>query len=343
VNAAPVAFGVVAFGEALGEPVPVAEVAHEYTGDLDRVAGWRYRTFHRAKDGTGLTDLAVQAAGAALDTAGVDPQSLDLVVLAMPDLAEYLYWDAAAAVQGRLRAHHAEALLLNQACGGGVAAFDAVAGKFATHPGYRTALIVGANRTCEAYWNRMEINTSVYSDGAAAAILRRDHDACRWLATEVITDGRYAGFMRMDVGGAAVPFGTPGAGPARVRSPHDRLDEFFDGDVRRMYAFVDMIRKRNRQVVEAACVRAGVAVADLRRVVHFHDNVRQLNELAADLGTEPQRLNLRIAADHAHLGCADQILGLRRHLDAGDLAPGDLVALTSTSSGMHWLCTLLCV
>jgi 3-oxoacyl-[acyl-carrier-protein] synthase-3 len=41
------------------------------------------------------------------------------------------------------------------------------------------------------------------------------------------------------------------------------------------------------------------------------------------------------------MGCADQLMSLKWHLEAGELTPGDVVALTSTSSGMHWVCTLL--
>jgi len=240
-----------------------------------------------------------------------------------------------------LGAHAAEALLVNQACGGGVAAFDIVAGKFAAHPDYRTALVIGANRVCEPYWNRMEINTSVYSDGAAAAVIRRDHGTCRWLATEIITDGTYADFMRMDVGGAARPFAPGDPEAARVRSPFDRLDDFFQGDVRRMYQFVATIRRRNREVVAAACERAGVAPGDIRRVLHFNDNVKQLTELAGDLGVPVERTNRDVATEYAHVGCADQLLSLERLLAEGVLAGGDLVALTSTGSGMHWICTLL--
>ena len=230
--------------------------------------------------------------------------------------------------------------MLSQACGGGVAGFDVVAGKLATHPGYDTALVIGANRVCEPYWNRMEINTSIFSDGAAAAVLRRGWGSCRWLATEIITDGSYAGFMRMDVGGAARPFAA-GDGAPSVLSPSDRLDEFFEGDVRQMFEFVATIRERNREVVEAACARAGVEPADLRRVIHFNDNAKQLAELARDLGMPPERTNLELALEHAHLGCADQLFALERHLEAGELEPGDLVALTGTASGMHWVCTVL--
>lgn len=338
---ASVQFGIVSFGQSLPGPSDVAELAPSYTEDLDRVRGWGYRSFHRAPDRVGLTDLAVEAGQQALAEAGVAAEDVDLVVLAIADLAEYLYWDPAASTQARLGAHGAEAVLVNQACGGGVAAFDLVAGKFAVHPNYRTALLIGANRVCEAYWNRMEINTSIYSDGAAAAVLQRDHGTCRWLGTELITDGAYADFMRMDVGGAASPFRATEPEQPRVRNPQDRLDDFFEGDVRAMYRFVSMIRARSREVVDAACARAGVARQDVRRVIHFNDNGRQLADLAKDLDIAVDQTNVDTALDHGHIGCADQLVTLRRLLAAGELAVGDLVALTSTSSGMHWICTLL--
>lgn len=337
----PLSFGILGFGHVLGDPVDVAEAAPEYTADLTRVAGWEYRRFHRAPDGVGLTDLAVEAGERALAAAGVEAADVDLLVLAISDLAEYLYWDPAALTQARLGARRAEALLLSQACGGGVASFDAVAGKLASHPDYQTALVIGANRVCEPYWNRMEINTSIYSDGAAAAVLRRGETSCQWLATEIITDGTYADFMRMEVGGAARPFSAGDGDAARVKSPSDRLDEFFAGDVREMFRFVATIRARNREVVEAACGRAGVRLGDVSRLIHFNDNAKQLTELAKDLGLPVERTNLELALEHAHLGCADQLFSLEQHLAAGELGSGDVVALTSNSSGMHWVCTVL--
>ncbi|OLF07429.1 hypothetical protein BLA60_27805 [Actinophytocola xinjiangensis] len=333
--------GIVAFGAALPEPSEVAEHAPTYTDELDRVNGWGYRRFHRAPEGVGLTDLAVEAGERALADAGVDPAEVDLVVLAIADLAEYLYWDPAAATQARLGARNAEALLVNQACGGGVAAFDLVAGKFAVHPEYHTAVVIGANRVVDPYWNRMAMNTSVYSDGAAAAVVRRDHGTCRWLVTEVLTDGEYADFMRMEVGAGARPFLAGEADQPVVGNPQDRLDAFFAGDVRRMFAFVSMIRERGREVVDRACARAGVSRSDLRKVLHFNDNMRQLADLAKDLGVPLADTNIETALDHGHVGCADQLLALRRLTAAGELSPGDLVALTSTSSGMHWICTLV--
>jgi 3-oxoacyl-[acyl-carrier-protein] synthase III len=337
----PVDFGIVAFGHSLPESSAVDSAAAEYTDELHLVQGWGYRRFHRAPADAGLTDFAVAAGARALAEAGVDAKDVDLVVLAIADLAEYLYWDPAAATQGRLGALNAEAVLVNQACGGGVAAFDVVAGKLAVHPEYRTALLIGANRVCEPYWNRMKVNTSIYSDGAAAAVVRRDHGSCRWLTTEVITDGNYADFMRMNIGGAARPFLAGEPEQPAVGDPKDRLEDFFQGDVRKMYEFVSMTRARGREVVDLACARAGLSRQDIRKVIHFNDNVRQLTDLAKDLGIALADTNVESALDHGHLGCADQLLTLPRLLAAGELAAGDLVALTSTSSGMHWICTLL--
>ncbi|QYN21270.1 3-oxoacyl-ACP synthase III family protein [Amycolatopsis sp. DSM 110486] len=327
--------GIVALGQALGAPCEPGTLAG---ADPAKLRTWGYRRFHRADDGVGLTDLAVRAGEAALRRAGVTAAELDLVVLAMTDIAEYLYWDPAAALQHRLGADRAEALLLAQACGGGVTAFDTVAGRFATHPGHRTALVVAANRIVEAYWDRVETGTSLGSDGAAAAVLRRDHPDCRWLVTETISDGRNAGFMRMETGGGARPFS---GAPPRIAPLVDRMDTFFDGDGRAALAFADQLTARTREVVGRACERAGVPVGALERTLYLHDNLGAFEALAKELGIPLDRTNVEQAMAHGHCGPADQLISLERLLSGGELVPGDVVALVSMSSGMHWACTLL--
>jgi 3-oxoacyl-[acyl-carrier-protein] synthase III len=334
-------FGLMTIGRALGEPVEVASAAPAYTADVKKIQAWGYRVFHRAHAGTGLTDLAVAAGQRALAGAGVPPEEVDLVVLAMSDIAEYLYWDPAAAAQARLGAHRAEAVLLNQACGSGVASFDTVAGKFATHPEYRVALIVAANRVCEAYWNRMHSNTSVSSDGAAAAVAVRGHSGCRWLATEFISDGRYADFFRLESGGALRPFASGHDGPAQVENPFDRLVDFFGGEIREMLRFVETIGSRHREVLQRACKRAGVSPRCIKRVISLNDNIQALAELAGELEISLDQTNAGLAMDHGHLGCADQMFCLEHYISSGELVRGDIVALISMGSGMHWVCTLL--
>ncbi|MEU6162843.1 3-oxoacyl-[acyl-carrier-protein] synthase III C-terminal domain-containing protein [Streptomyces tanashiensis] len=334
-------YGIAAIAHTLGAAENVADAAPRYTADQERVRDWGYRTFHRADDATGVTDLAATAGAAALERAGLTADQVDLVVLAIPDLAEYLYWDAAAACQAALGAHRAEAALVNQACSGGVVAFDLVAGRFATHPDYRVALILTASRVCEPYKNRMESDTSIASDGAVAAVVVRDHPRCQWLTTETISDGRYARFARLPGGGTAQPFSPEYPEPGVLARPFDRMQEHFGDDVRTMLQYARRIQSNNREVIERACKRASVEFGEIRRILHLNENLKALTAFARDLGVGLEHTNAEISMAHGHLGTADQLFALEWLLDAGQLDSGDLVALTSTGTGMHWACTLL--
>jgi 3-oxoacyl-[acyl-carrier-protein] synthase III len=334
-------YGVVATGRAVGALESVDDAAPRYTRDLQKIRSWGYRTFHRADDGTGLTDLAEQAGRTALASADLSPSDVDVLVLATAEVPEYLYWDPSAACQGRLGAHRAEAVLATQACSAGVAAFDLVAGKFATHPEYQVALLLTAHRVCETYRNRMESDTSVSSDGAAAAVLVRGHAGCRWLATEVITDGRYAHLARLPGGGAAQPFSARHPDPGMLVNPFDRLEEYFGTDLRAMLDFSTSVGTNGRAVIERACARAGVTPQEIRYGLHLNENAGALSKYAARLGLPVEATNAAVAAEHGHFGCADQVFALSLLLEQGVAQPGDLVALTSTGNGMHWACTLL--
>ncbi|KAB1148674.1 3-oxoacyl-ACP synthase [Streptomyces luteolifulvus] len=247
--------------------------------------------------------------------------------------------DGAASLQDRLGAHRAESVLVAQGCVGGITCFDLLAGRFATHPEYRRALVVGANRTCEAYWNRMDTHSLLFSDGAAAAVAGRGHPGLRWRASEVITDGRCADLFLLEQGGAADPF-RGGEEPAPARDAWD-LMEFFDYDAERFEAFVDLMNDRVREVVARACKRIGVSVSDLARVVLLNDNLSTLTKVADKLGVPLDRTNLDISMEHGHFGAADHILNLRHHRASGDFRAGDLIALAGMGRGMHWGCTLL--
>ncbi|MEE3922664.1 3-oxoacyl-[acyl-carrier-protein] synthase III C-terminal domain-containing protein [Micromonospora sp. BRA006-A] len=55
----------------------------------------------------------------------------------------------------------------------------------------------------------------------------------------------------------------------------------------------------------------------------------------------PERTNRELAAEYGHLGAADQLFGLSRLFDAGELHDGDRVALISLGRGTHWACTII--
>jgi 3-oxoacyl-[acyl-carrier-protein] synthase III len=335
-------YGLAAFGTALGDPVPVAAVLDEYTGDVERVLGYGYQVVHRSPAGLGVTDLAEQAARQALADSGVGPGELDLIVLGLTDIAEYLYWDAAASLQHRLGAHGAEAVLVTQACTTAMAGLDLIAGRFATHPDYQTALIVCANRTCETYWNRMDTQSMIYSDGAAAAIARRGHPRLRWRASQAITDGRYADFYRLETGGTVHPFGTgpQPSEPPRAADAWDILD-YFHYEEEPFKQFIAQIGERATAVAQRACARIGAQLTDLDRLILPHDNRHAFESLAAGFGLPASATDAELGLRTGHLGAADQLYALSVDAATGRLEPGRLVALVGLGRGMHWACTIL--
>lgn len=317
----------------------MAEVVGEYSEDVERILGYGYASVYRAPDDVQVSDLAVAAAQRALAAGGTGPDDVDLLVLALTDIPEYLYWDAAAALAHRLGLR-CESVLITQACTAALSGLDLIAGRFATHASYRTALLVAANRCCDVYWNRMQTQSMVFSDGAAAAVAVRDHGARRWLASRTITDGRFAGFYRMEVGGTAVPFRT---GITEQPAASDAWDimEFFDYDDEKFGAFTRLIDTRMREVVDDACAAAGVKRSELRYVVLLHDNRRAMTSQATALEVPLDRTNAEISLATGHLGAADQLFSLDKALAAGTVGAGDLVALTGLARGMHWACTVL--
>jgi 3-oxoacyl-[acyl-carrier-protein] synthase-3 len=96
-----------------------------------------------------------------------------------------------------------------------------------------------------------------------------------------------------------------------------------------------------RVAVDRACARTGVEIGEIKRFIHLNDNRKAAADIARALGVPLERLTNDLALEHGHFGPADQLLGLRRLLRDGELQDGDVVALTSIGSGMHWAVTLL--
>ncbi|MFD5479985.1 3-oxoacyl-ACP synthase III family protein [Streptomyces hawaiiensis] len=336
----PVDFGILSLGSALGEPQSVADTVGDFVDDPERVLRWGYRTYHRAAPGTTPTDLAARAARVALDRAGLEPKDVDRLIVADSDVPEYLHWDLSASVARAIGLRGTPTLLLSQSCAAATLAFHQAAGTFAVQPDTEHILVVAVNQVSEGHRNRMRTNTCLGSDGAAAAVLRRGHGRLRWLATEQITDPECADFFRAEFGGSAVPVAPQGRSNLDV-DPLSRVHEHFARDPRRLREFVTALNSRIAAVVDQACARAGVNREDISRLIYLNDNQHSLAGAAEALGLPLERTNARLAAELGHCGGADQLLCLERHVEQGETAPGEVVALAGIGSGMHWFATLL--
>jgi 3-oxoacyl-[acyl-carrier-protein] synthase-3 len=334
-------YGITGFGYAFGEDQDVATTAVDYVTDPERVQQWGYRTFHRAPPGVTSVALAAEAARDALKQLDLTVDDLDLVALATSEMPDYHYWDSSAGLARELGIAKTQTLLLTEGCASGVTGLGIIAGLFALQPELETAIFVAVNRVSEAHRNRMNVNNSVHSDGAVAVVLSRGHDRLTWLSTDQFTDPDLCDFFRNDYGAGAEPAVPSDWTSATAPSGSERVQAHFDRDARRLGAFVDTLNQRVVDVVDGACRRAGVDRRELSRVIYINDSPDAVDDIAKGLGLPLERSNAQLSVEHGHMGAADQLVSLGQHLERGDIADGDLVALCGISIGMRWYCTLV--
>ncbi len=165
---------------------------------------------HFMSDEQATSDLIVPAALDAMKNAGITARDLDLIIIAT-DTPDYVSPSTAAVVQFKLQAARAGTFDLNTACAGFVTATD-VASKFiVADERYNNILVVGAYGMSKYFdWSDHKV-TSVFADGAGAAIVSRTsavnekREAYGILASQLATDGQYHDYMGIYAGGTKYP------------------------------------------------------------------------------------------------------------------------------------------
>ena len=150
-------------------------------------------------------DMAVHAATQALETAGLRPKELDLIIVAT-DTPEYLTPSTASVVQYRLRAERAGCFDLNAACAGFVTGMDVAAKYIRTDDRYNHVLVIGAYAMSKYLDIDDKKTATLYADGAGAIILSSDNNTDRgYLGSELLTLGQYHDGMGIYGGGTKNP------------------------------------------------------------------------------------------------------------------------------------------
>ncbi|MCM2282572.1 MAG: ketoacyl-ACP synthase III [Bdellovibrionaceae bacterium] len=160
---------------------------------------------HFMSDDQATSDLILPAAEQAMKNAGIQANDLDLIIIAT-DTPDYVSPSTAAVVQYRLGATKAGTFDLNTACAGFATATDVAAKFIAADPRYQHILVVGAYGMSKYFdWNDFKV-TSVFADGAGAAIVSRTEDpTLRIHNAQLYTEGMYHDYMGIYAGGTRFP------------------------------------------------------------------------------------------------------------------------------------------
>ena len=194
-----------------GSYVPERVVPNRYfeslvdTSDewIEQRTGIRERRF--AADDQATSDLALEASKRALESAGVKPEELDLIVLGTltPD---YLLPSTACLIQDRLGATRAGAFDVNAACTGFLTAMH-TGEAFVAAGRARRVLVVGAEKLTSFVDFTDRTSCIIFGDAAGAAVLT-PLDECgqgEILRTTLGADGKGYDFIHMPGGGSRKP------------------------------------------------------------------------------------------------------------------------------------------
>jgi 3-oxoacyl-[acyl-carrier-protein] synthase III len=271
-----------------------------------------------AAPGEVTSDLAVKAARAALAHAHVDPQAIDLIVLAT-STPDNTFPASAVSVQAELGITHGAAFDLQAVCSGfvyGLATADALLRTGA----HTRALVIGAE-TFSRLLDWTDRTTCVlFGDGAGAVVLEAQDqpetpDARGLLTVHLRSDGRYKSKLYVDGG----PSSTGTVGHLRMEGR-----EVF----RHAVAMIT-------DVVVDAFKATGFTADDVDWFIPHQANKRIIDGSAHKLGIAPEKIVTTVDR-HGNTSAASIPLALCDAVTDRRIKRGDLLLLEAMGGGFTW-------
>ncbi|MEU5691856.1 ketoacyl-ACP synthase III [Actinosynnema sp. NPDC020468] len=284
---------------------------------ITRKTGIRSR--RRAAPHEATSDLAAQAARAALAQAGIEPDRLSYVVVATstPDHPQPA---TAGIVQHLIGATNAAAFDVNSVCSGFVFALTVASGLLRDRPD-RHALVIGADIYSRILDYSDRRTAILFGDGAGAVVLGPVPEGQGLLDTRLTTRGDQHELIGVPAGGSRLP---TSAATLAEGSHHFRMD---GRGVRR---FVEDSLARE---VDALLHSASVRPEDIRHFVPHQANGVLLGEVWPTLGLPNATCHLTVE-HHGNTGAASIPITLDLANREGLLAEHDLVLLCGFGGGM---------
>ena len=264
------------------------------------------QTRRRAAPNERLSDMATWAARRALSDAGVEPNDIDLVLVATMSQDE-ITPNTAPLVAHELGAERAGAMDIGAACSGFLAALRMAAGQIETGRADRI-LVIGA----EALTRLLDFDdpktAHLFGDGAGAVVLGADGAGAIGPIT-LAADGSL--------------------GPAITCSYEDRVIRM-DG-----HSTYQTAVKRLCEATVAAVARAGMELDDVDLFVYHQANGRIIRAVGERLDLEPAKV-ADYVAHMANTSAASIPLTLSLLREDNRLRPGQKVLIAAIGAGFTW-------
>jgi 3-oxoacyl-[acyl-carrier-protein] synthase-3 len=267
-----------------------------------------------AADEEALTDICLPAARRALEMAGVEPASIDLIIVATvtPDMA---FPSSSALMADALGMPDAAAYDLSAGCTGFVYAIAQAHAMLSSGLSKR-ALVVGGDVLSKILDWTDRSTLVLFGDGAGAVVMER------------VEAGGFLGFELGADGGGGANLWLPGSGSRKFEDP----DKYVKMNGREVFRFATRVMVSSAEAILGECERT---VEDVDVYVPHQANVRIIDHAARKLGF-PQEKTIVNVNRYGNTSSGSIPLALADAADDGRLEPGKLVLLTGMGAGLTW-------
>lgn len=268
--------------------------------------------------GESTLDLAYQASLAAIASADIDKNAIDLIIVATVT-SDYAFPSVANLLQARLGIEGITAFDINAACSGFVYSLE-LADKMIKSGAYKNALIVGAE-TLTRLTDWRDRNTCVlFGDGAGAMVITQSEDD---RIMDIITGSQGDIDMLLYCNNPALK------DPAiNAVSPQDHIhmkgSEVFKFATRIMPKTVTDLLERNN-----------LSTDDLDHVVAHQANMRIIDKSARDLNIDMEKMYTNIEK-YGNTSAASVPIAIDEAVRTNFLKRGDLFITVAFGGGLTW-------
>lgn len=285
------------------------------TSDEWIVARTGIRARHFAAPDVTTSDLALVAAQCAIEAADVDPQSIDLIIVAT-STPDFVFPSTACLLQNKLGIKNGGAAFDVQAVCSGFAYALATADSFIRTGQHRTALVIGAETFSRILDFKDRTTCVLFGDGAGAVVLSASEEP-GILGSALHADGSYSNIL---------------CTPGNVNRGVIAGSAFLHMDGQAVFKLaVNVLEK----VAVEALSKAELASEQVDWLIPHQANIRIMTSTCRKLGLPQERMIVTVD-EHGNTSAASIPLALDVAVRDGRIKRGQHVLIEGVGGGFTW-------